>query len=343
MTSIYSLTPTKAAEYLEENGFKASQADNIFKDIYALGACSFEEMKNTAKELIKALSKDFFFEEFICEEISDGDSTVKYLFKLSDGNYIETVLMRQEFGNSLCISTQSGCNMGCKFCCSGKLKKLRDLTISEMIMQVLYIERVRNIKISNVTVMGIGEPFDNYDNLCGFLDIASYGYGLGIGTKHITVSTCGIVPKIYEFAQRKNPCNLAISLHAPDNDTRNTLMPINKKYPIEELVKAAKHFSEKCNRKVLLEYVMLDSINDSKGQAEKLSELIGDAWLFVNLIPYNPSREDDFRRSDEDRIRAFYDVLKKHNIGVTRRREFGGDLNAACGQLRSDRIKKDGE
>lgn len=341
MTSIYSLTREKAAEYLLSNGFKASQADNIFKDIYASGACSFDEMKHTAKELVKALQKDFYFESFVCEEVCDSESTAKYLFKLSDGNYIETVLMRQEFGNALCISTQSGCNMGCKFCCSGKLKKLRDLTISEMIMQVLYIERAEKIKISNITVMGIGEPFDNYENLCGFLDIASYGYGLGIGTKHITVSTCGIAPKIYEFAERETPYNLAISLHAPDNETRNTLMPINKKYPIEELIKAAKHFSEKCNRKVLLEYIMLRGINDSKEQAQKLSDLIGDSRLFVNLIPYNPSREDDFKRSDEDSIRGFYDCLKKNGIGVTRRREFGTDLNAACGQLRSDRIKKD--
>ncbi len=341
MISIYSLTREKAAEYLLSNGFKASQADNIFKDIYAFGACSFDEMKHTAKELVNALQKDFYFESFVCEGVCDSESTAKYLFRLSDGNYIETVLMRQEFGNALCISTQSGCNMGCKFCCSGKLKKLRDLTVSEMIMQVLYIERAEKIKISNITVMGIGEPFDNFENLCGFLDIASYGYGLGIGTKHITVSTCGIVPKIYEFADRKAPCNLAISLHAPDNETRNLLMPINKRYPIEELIGAAKYFSEKCNRKVLLEYIMLKGINDSREQAEKLSQLIGDSWLFVNLIPYNPSREDDFRRSDEDSIRAFYDRLKKNGIGVTRRREFGGDLNAACGQLRSDRIKKD--
>ena len=341
MISIYSLTPEKAAEYLLSNGFKASQADNIFKDIYAFGACSFDEMRHTAKELVSALKKDFYFEKFICEEICDSERTAKYLFKLSDGNYIETVLMRQEFGNALCISTQSGCNMGCKFCCSGKLKKLRDLTVSEMIMQVLYIERGEKIKISNITVMGIGEPFDNYVNLCGFLDIATYGHGLGMGAKHITVSTCGLIPKIYEFADRENNCNLAISLHAPDNETRNTLMPINKKYPIEELIKAAKYFSEKRNRKVLLEYIMLEGINDSKEQAEKLAELIGDSRLFVNLIPYNPSREDDFRRSNEESIRAFYDVLKKKNIGVTRRREFGSDLDAACGQLRSDRIKKE--
>lgn len=342
MTSIYSLTPKTAAEYLKLNGFKASQADNIFKDIYALGACSFEDMKHTSKELVKALQKDFFFEKFLCEQISDSDSTVKYLFKLSDGNFIETVLMRQEFGNALCISTESGCNMGCKFCCSGKLKKLRDLTVSEMIMQVLYIEREQKIKISNITVMGIGEPFDNYENLCGFLDIASYGHGLAVGTKHITVSTCGLVPKIYDFAKRENPCNLAISLHAPDDTTRNLLMPINKRYDIKSVIEAAKHFSEKCNRKVLLEYIMLNGINDSKEQARLLAELIGGARLFVNIIPYNPSPDDDFKRSDESAIRDFYDVLKKHGIGVTRRREFGGDLNAACGQLRSDRIKREG-
>ncbi len=340
MTDIYSLTPKKARQYLTENGFKHSQADNIFRDIYFEKAKAFEQMTHTSGKLTEKLTDDFCFcDAVLLQKTSDAD-TEKYLFRFSDGNTVETVLMRQKYGNSICISTQSGCNMGCKFCCSGRLKKIRDLTAGEMVFQILKAEEISGERVSNITVMGIGEPFDNYDNLCDFLEIAVYGYGLAIGEKHITVSTCGIVPYIELFAKRKNPCNLAISLHAPNDGIRSGLMPINKRYDIRTVVDSARAYSAITNKKVLMEYILLKGINDSRENAKQLALLLGDGNFMVNLIPYNKSENDIYFRSDEESIIAFYDELKKHGIGVTRRREFGSSLSAACGQLRSDRLKE---
>ena len=336
---IYSLTPSAAVQLLLNNGFKASQADNIFRDIYAGGADCFDKMALTSKKVTALLQSEFYFGKITAVKRYDSSDTVKYLFSLSDGCSVETVLMRQRYANSVCVSTQSGCNMGCKFCCSGRLKKQRDLTIGEMVQQLLYIEKEQGIHIGNVTVMGIGEPLDNYDNLCGFLNIIASPFGFAIGTKHITVSTCGIVPKIDELSRRDNPCNLALSLHAPNDVIRNALMPINKRYPIDEVIAAAVRYSKACNRKILLEYVMIDGVNDSEDCAAELARLIGKERLFVNLIPYNESPDGGFKRSGRERIMRFYDILKKHGIGVTMRREFGGGLDAACGQLRSDRLK----
>lgn len=341
MTDIYSLTYEQAEELLTANGFRATQCGNIFRDIYKRGATSFDEMALTSADIKALLSDRFFFGKLKIDEILQSVDTVKYLFELSDGCKVETVLMRQKFGNSICISTQSGCNMGCRFCCSGKLRKQRDLTAGEMINQILTVEKHQNITISNITVMGIGEPFDNYGALCDFLDIATVPGGIETGTKHITVSTCGLCDKIKEFAERKDPCNLAVSLHAPSDVIRNTLMPVNRKYGIAEVIESAKYYVQKTNRKVLLEYIMLDGINDNRENARQLAELIGDARLFVNLIPYNSSPDSEFKRSSEESITAFYDELKKNNISVTRRKEFGTELSAACGQLRSDRITGD--
>lgn len=338
MTDIYSLTYEQAERLLIENGFRTTQCVNIFRDIYKRRATSFDEMTLTSADIKALLSDRFFFGKLKINEILQSVDTVKYLFELSDGCKVETVLMRQKFGNSICISTQSGCNMGCKFCCSGKLKKQRDLTAGEMINQILAVEKYQNITISNITVMGIGEPFDNYDALCDFLDIATVPGGIETGTKHITVSTCGLCDKMKMFAERKGPCNLAVSLHAPNDEIRNTLMPVNHKYGISEVIKLAKYYAERTNRKVLLEYIMLDGINDSRENARQLAMLIGDARLFVNLIPYNPSPDSEFKRSSEENITSFYDELKKNKINVTRRKEFGTELSAACGQLRSDRI-----
>ena len=207
-----------------------------------------------------------------------------------------------------------------------------------MINQILTVESQQNITISNITVMGIGEPFDNYNTLCSFLDIATDANGFETGTKHITVSTCGLCDKMKAFAERKEPCNLAVSLHAPNDEIRNALMPINRRYGIAQVIESAKYYVQRTNRKVLLEYIMLDGINDSRENARQLAMLIGNARLFVNLIPYNPSPNSEFKRSREENITAFYDELKKNKINVTRRKEFGTELSAACGQLRSDRI-----
>lgn len=341
MTDIYSLTYKQAEKLLISNGFRATQCANIFRDIYKRRATDFNEMTLTSADIKALLSDRFFFGQLKISDMLQSVDTVKYLFELSDRCNVETVLMRQKFGNSICISTQSGCNMGCKFCCSGKLRKQRDLTAGEMINQILTVEKHQNITISNITVMGIGEPFDNYDALCDFLDIATVPGGIETGTKHITVSTCGLCDKMKMFAERKEPCNLAVSLHAPNDEIRNPLMPINHRYGTAEVIESAKYYVQKTNRKVLLEYIMLDGINDSRENARQLAELIGDARLFVNLIPYNPSPDSEFKRSSEENITAFYDELKKNRINVTRRKEFGTELSAACGQLRSDRIKGD--
>ena len=341
MTDIYSLTYEQAERLLTENGFRATQCGNIFRDIYKRRATSFDEMTLTSADIKALLSDCFFFGTLKIDEILQSVDTIKYLFELSDGCKIETVLMRQKYGNSICISTQSGWNMGCRFCCSGKLRKQRDLTAGEMINQILIVEKHQNITISNITVMGIGEPFDNFNALCDFIDIATVPVGMEIGTNHITVSTCGLCDKMKMFAERKDPCNLAVSLHAPDDDIRNTLMPINHKYGIAKVIRSAKHYVERTNRKVLLEYILLDGINDSRENARQLAALIGNARLFVNLIPYNPSPDSEFKRSSKENITAFYDELKKNRINVTRRKEFGTELSAACGQLRSDRISGD--
>lgn len=338
MTDIYSLTYEQAERLLTENGFRATQCGNIFRDIYKRRATSFDEMTLTSADIKALLSDCFFFGTLKIDEILQSVDTIKYLFELSDGCKIETVLMRQKYGNSICISTQSGCNMGCRFCCSGKLRKQRDLTAGEMINQILIVEKHQNITISNITVMGIGEPFDNFNALCDFIDIVTVPVGMEIGTKHITVSTCGLCDKMKMFAERKEPCNLAVSLHAPDDEIRNRLMPINRRYSISQVIESAKYYVERTNRKVLLEYIMLDKINDSRENARQLAELIGNSRLFVNLIPYNPSPDSEFKRSSEENITAFYDELKKNDISVTRRREFGTELSAACGQLRSDRM-----
>lgn len=340
MTDIYSLTPAAAEEYFARHGFSAKAVRNIFTDLYRNGAEHFSAFSATCARLRETLEEEFYFESITLADILQNEDTVKYLFKLSDGCFIETVLMKQKYGGSVCISTQCGCNMGCAFCSSGRLRKQRNLTAGEMVLQVLYAMRHGGVKITNITVMGIGEPLDNFDNLCGFLDIASHPFGLEIGSKHITVSTCGIVPKIPLLAKRENPCHLAISLHAPDDELRNRLMPINRSYSLSEVIKAAGQYADTAARKVLVEYIMLDGINDSREQAGQLAGLIGNSRLMVNLIPYNSSPGGEFKRSGEKAVAEFYDELKKRGISVTKRKEFGGRLNAACGQLRSDAMRK---
>ena len=243
--------------------------------------------------------------------------------------------MRHAYGNSVCISSQVGCNMGCKFCESGRRKKVRNLETYEMVLQLLMIEKLLGERISHVVVMGIGEPFDNYDNLIDFFKIINHPKGLAIGARHITVSTCGIVPKILEFSDFPLQINLAISLHAPNDDIRNRIMPINKAYPIKEVIDAIKIYLKKTNRRVTFEYILLKDINDSLECALELVKLVKDINCYINLIPYNETKINDFKRTNTIQIMRFYDILKKNNINVTIRKEFGSKISAACGQLRS--------
>lgn len=335
MESIYNKSFNDLEEYfvsINEKKFKASQ---VYEWLYKKRVTNFDDMSNLKKEIIEKLKKDFCVDSLTVKKTEKDVEVNKYLFELKDGNLIEAVLMMHDYGKSLCISSQVGCNMGCKFCESGRLKKVRNLEASEMVLQVLQIEKEINDRISHIVIMGIGEPFDNYDNIVKFIEIVNHAKGLQIGSRHITVSTCGLVPKIHEFASLPYQVNLAISLHAPTNEKRNLIMPINKAYPIEVLIDAIKKYIAKTNRRVTFEYIMLKGVNDTKEDAINLCELLKGMNCYVNLIPYNETNNIEFKRSKKDTILEFYDIIKKRNIGVTIRREFGSKISAACGQLRS--------
>lgn len=333
MSSIYNLTYDELLNYLLDLGYKKFTADQIFDWLYKKRVSSFDEMTNLKKELITKLKEDFTIGLLELVKKEEDTGVKKYLFNLSDNNKIECVLMFHDYGNSLCISTELGCNMGCAFCESGKLKKVRDLLPSEMVSQILTIEKIESLRITHIVLMGIGEPFDNYDNVIKFIDIINDSKGISLGSRHITISTCGIVPKIKEFSNYKQ-VNLAISLHAPNNKIRNELMPINKAYNIEKLISAIKEYIDKTNRRVTFEYILLKDVNDSVSSAIELANLLKGLNCYVNLIPYNET-SSKYKKSDKDVIMKFYDTLKKHNINVTIRREFGSKVSGACGQLKA--------
>lgn len=334
--NIYNYRLSELKEYFKENNEKEFKAIQIYEWLYKKRIKSFDEMSNIKKETIELLKKNFKIERLEIITKQTSTDVCKYLFKLNDNNKIEAVLMKHDYGNSLCVSTQVGCNMGCAFCESGRLKKVRNLEAYEMVSQILQVEEDLNIRISHIVLMGIGEPFDNYDNVIKFIDIINEPKGIDIGARHITVSTSGLVPKINEFANNPKQVNLAISLHAPNNKIRNEIMNINKAYPIEELIKAVKNYLNKTNRRVTFEYIMLDKINDTEECAKELSNLLKGINCYVNLIPYNETSHIKFKASKKEQIMKFYDILKKNNINVTVRKEFGRKVSAACGQLRSN-------
>ena len=333
--NIYNITLNELENYFLEKNDKKFKATQIFDWIYKKRVKNFEDMKNVSKETVNTLKKDFNLDKVEIVSRLDGKDVKKYLFKLKDGEHIEAVLMYHDYGNSLCISTQVGCNMGCKFCESGRLKKRRNLEVYEMVTQILMVEENIKSRITHVVLMGIGEPFDNFDNVVKFIDIINCGKGIDIGARHITISTCGIVPKIIEFADLESQVNLAISLHAPNDRLRDSIMTINKVYKISDVINAVKYYISKTNRRVTFEYIMLKDVNDSKENALELAKLLKGLNAYVNLIPYNETSHIEYKKSNQDTIMNFYDILKKNNIGVTIRREFGSNVKAACGQLRS--------
>ncbi len=343
MNSIFDYTLDELGAYFEAIGDKKYRAAQIFEWIYRYRVNDFDQMTNLSKKGIKELKENFVIDELKivkCQISSDG--TRKYLFELSDGKMVETVLMRHNYGNSICISTEVGCSMGCAFCASGELGKVRNLTLAEMVLQVLMVQKEldqENVRISNIVVMGTGEPFDNYENLKRFLMVVNYPKGLEIGARHITVSTCGIVPKIKEFAEFPLQINLAISLHAPNNKIRDELMRINHRYKIEEIMEAVKYYLTKTSRRVTFEYILLKDVNDSVACAKELSNLLKDTLCYVNLIPYNEVSTKPFKKVTHDQAEAFFSILKKNNINVTLRMEHGSDIDAACGQLRAKTIR----
>ena len=335
MKNIYGLTLEDLEEYFLSIGSKKFHALQLFSWLYEKRIESFDEVTNIKKEVIDKIKDEFSISRLKIVDVQEDKDVNKYLFELEDGEHIEAVLMRHDYGNSICVSSQVGCNMGCKFCESGRRKRVRNLETYEMVLQILMIEKLINTRISHVVVMGIGEPFDNYDNLIKFFEIINHPKGLAIGARHITVSTCGIIPKIEEFSDFPLQINLAISLHAPNNKIRDMIMPINKVYSIDKLIPVLKEYYKKTNRRLTFEYIMLKDVNDSEECALELAKLVKGMNCYINLIPYNETNNIEFLRTNSIQIMKFYDILKKNNVSVTIRREFGGNISAACGQLRS--------
>ncbi len=336
MINIYDFTYDKLVNYLIENNEKKYRAAQIFDWLYKKKVDSFDLMTNLNDSTLKLLKETTYFNKLNLEvESVSIDGTVKYLFRLEDDNLIETVVMSHNYGFSVCVTSQVGCNMGCKFCASGLLKRKRNLTAGEMLQQILRAEKLFGKRISHIVVMGIGEPFDNYENLMDFLKNANDHRALEIGARHITVSTCGIVPKIKEYADEKLQINLAISLHAPNDEIRNQIMPINKAYPVKEVINSIKYYMTKTNRRITIEYILIKNLNDQKEHAEELASLLKGLNVYVNLIPYNVVFEQPYERSQRETMDLFFQTLIKNKINATLRKEQGHDINAACGQLRS--------
>lgn len=340
MKSIFDLKLEDLTSYLEDNGYSKFVSKQIYDWIYKKRVFDFDKMSNIKLELREQLKKDFDISMLKLVRRQTSKETNKYLFELDDGNLIESVLMRHDYGLSVCVSSQIGCNMGCSFCESGRLKKVRDLFPGEIVRQILMIEEDVGMRISSVVVMGIGEPFDNYDNIIDFIRIINSPFGIAIGARHITVSTSGLVPMIKRYAKEDLQTNLAISLHAPNDELRNKIMKVNKAYNISELIAAINEYIEKTNRRVTIEYVMLSMVNDSEENANELADLLRGMNVYVNLIPYNETSHIEYKKSPNDRVMKFYDTLKRRGINVTVRREFGGNIDAACGQLRANEVER---
>ena len=336
MKNIYNYTLEELKDYFIKNNDKKFRANQIYEFLYKKRVKTFKEMNNIGQKAIEKLEKEFSIDQIKLILKQEDKDVKKYLFELADKQRIESVLMFHDYGISICISSQVGCNMGCKFCESGRLKKVRNLEAYEMVEQILFIEDDIKERISHVVIMGIGEPFDNYDNVMNFIKIITNPKGIELGTRHITVSTCGLIPGIEKFSNETGQVNLAISLHAPNDEIRTKIMPIAKVYPLNNLINTIKKYIEKTNRRVTFEYIMLEGINDSIENAKELSSLLKNINCYVNLIPYNETENIEFKRTGQTNIMKFYDVLKKNKINVTIRKEFGGKVDAACGQLRAN-------
>lgn len=335
MKNIYDLTLDELKLWMKENKeseFRSKQViEWLYKDIK-----NFDDMKNLPKALKEKLNSNFTMElpKVEHEYTSRLDGTKKLLLALQDGNLIECVIMKYNHGNSICVSTQVGCRMGCKFCASTIDGRVRDLTAGEILLQVIVGQKILGERISNIVLMGSGEPFDNYDNVIKFLKIVNADYGLNIGQRHITLSTCGIVPKIIDFADEDMQITLAISLHSTTDDRRKEIMPIANKYSIKEILDACKYYIEKTGRRVSFEYSLVKEVNDSLEDAKSLGKLLKGILCHVNLIPINEIKENSYKKTDSEEVKTFAKILKEYGVETTVRREMGSDINAACGQLR---------
>jgi 23S rRNA (adenine2503-C2)-methyltransferase len=333
---IRSLTFEKLTERLVAMGEKAFRAKQIFEWLHARGVDSFDEMTNISKSLRDKLADEFCISSLKIVEklVSEEDGTVKYLFDIGDNTVIESVFMSYSYGNAVCVSSQAGCRMGCSFCASTVDGLERNLLAGEIAGQIYNIQHDTGKRVSNIVIMGSGEPLDNYDNVLDFLNIINDEKGLGIGMRHITLSTCGLVDKIYELMELKMQITLAISLHAPNDDIRRNIMPIANRYSIDEVIAAARKYADFTKRRVTYEYSLISGVNDSRDNARELASRLKGSMCHVNLIPVNDVRENNYVRSSEDSIKSFASVLEENGIEATIRRKLGSDINAACGQLR---------
>lgn len=328
-------------EELINLGEKSYRAEQIFKWIYIERVDSFEKMTNLSKELREKLKQNYSLHNFnILKMQESSDGTKKYLLDVLDGNAIESVLMKYHHGNTICVSSQIGCKMGCKFCASTGIKFIRNLTSGEIVEQILTVEKDSKEKISNVVFMGIGEPLDNYNNVIGAIRIINNPKGLNIGARHISVSTSGIVPRIYDLAKENIQCTLSISLHATNDEKRSEMMPINQRYNIEELIKACKDYIKTTNRRISFEYALAKDNNDNLEDAKHLVKLLKGMICHVNLIPINKIENGNYVKSSNENIIKFRDYLNDNGIVATIRRELGSDIDAACGQLRRKNLKE---
>lgn len=326
---------------LVEIGEKPFRAEQIFKWLYQEKVTDFDEMTNLSLDLRKKLKENYTICNYkILRKQESKDGTIKYLFDVLDGNAIETVLMSYHHGYSICVSSQIGCKMGCKFCASTGINFIRNLTAGEIVEQIVAVEQDIGEEISNIVFMGIGEPLDNYDNVIKAIKIMNNPKGLNIGGRHISISTCGLVPKIYDLANEKLQCTLSISLHATNNEKRSAMMPINNRYPIEELIKACKDYIRVTNKRISFEYALAKDNNDNLDDAKELVKLLKGMICHVNLIPINKIENGVFSKSTNENIIKFRDYLNEHGIVATIRRELGSDIDAACGQLRRKEMKR---
>ena len=340
MIDLGSMTPEELAAWLKEQGEPAFRAKQIFHWLYR-GVTSFDEMSDLSKALRQKLAEQCFLTvpKVARKQVSKLDGTIKYLWELSDGNCIETVLMRYKHGNTVCISCQVGCRMGCAFCASTLAGKVRDLTPAEMIAQVLFTQLDSGEPVSNIVLMGIGEPLDNFDTVMKFLTLVNHPEGLNIGMRHISLSTCGLTDKIDKLAQRGSQLTLSVSLHAPDDETRSKIMPVNRSVGVEKLMDTCRRYFQTTGRRISYEYAMIDGVNDSDWQADLLASRLKGTPGHVNLIPLNDVEESPLKPSR--RVAAFQKRLERHGVTVTVRRKLGGDIDASCGQLRRKAMKED--
>lgn len=340
-TNIYGLTLEQLEELMVQENQNKYRAKQLFSWIYEKNVTDFDLMSDISKKFIAILKEKYcLIKPTIFTKQVSSDGTIKLLLEMEDGAKVETVLMRYNYGQVACVSSQVGCNMGCSFCASGLLKRQRNLTTSEMVGEILVLNdliKEENLRVTHVVVMGTGEPFDNFDNVMNFIKIINNQKSLAIGARHITVSTCGIPDKIRMYASSGLQINLAISLHAPNDELRSKLMPINKAYPLHELMEAIKYYNVTADRRITFEYILLKDVNDTMECADELASLIRPVFAYVNLIPYNEVNENGYHRST--RAKEFMDRLMKKGVNVTIRKEFGTDIDAACGQLRAKKEK----